>query len=225
MRNRVPLAGAWWQMAHRELKTGFMSDLWQLGLPEPGPVPVAAAAVSRDQQTPGVGIDRLPHRGPPAPDARDGKRRGVMIRSPIHPSCMLRLVVHPRWSDLAQLGNRKIMATDSLRGSLRPQLPSLIGAIPYQLLLVRLHRNGGVVQGLKGLDRLVNMLKLGLAVRMRAPLERLAVGRQAIAHVLRTTYYAIGTETLMALMTQAGFQDVQRLEARFYQPVIIGTKP
>jgi SAM-dependent methyltransferase len=50
-------------------------------------------------------------------------------------------------------------------------------------------------------------------------------GRHGMTHVLRTTYYAIGTETLMALMTQAGFQDVQRLEARFYQPVLIGTKP
>jgi len=49
-------------------------------------------------------------------------------------------------------------------------------------------------------------------------------GRHAITHVLRTTYYAIGTETLMALMRQAGFQDVQRLEARFYQPVLIGTR-
>jgi hypothetical protein len=42
---------------------------------------------------------------------------------------------------------------------------------------------------------------------------------------MRTTYYAIGAETLMTLMTQAGFQNVQRLEARFYQPVLIGTKP
>ena len=50
-------------------------------------------------------------------------------------------------------------------------------------------------------------------------------GRHAITHVLRTTYYAIGTETLMALMRQAGFQAVQRLEERFYQPVLIGTRP
>ena len=50
-------------------------------------------------------------------------------------------------------------------------------------------------------------------------------GQHGMTHVLRTTYYAIGTETLMALMTQAGFQDVQRLEARFYQPVLIGTRP
>jgi len=50
-------------------------------------------------------------------------------------------------------------------------------------------------------------------------------GRHSMTHVLRTTYYAIGTETLMALMRQAGFRDVQQLEARFYQPVLIGTRP
>jgi hypothetical protein len=37
---------------------------------------------------------------------------------------------------------------------------------------------------LKFLDLLVNMLKLGIAVRMRAPLKRLSVGLQAIAHLL-----------------------------------------
>jgi hypothetical protein len=50
-------------------------------------------------------------------------------------------------------------------------------------------------------------------------------GQHAITHVLRTTYYAIGTEMLMTLMKQAGFQDVRQLVARFYQPVLIGTKP
>jgi SAM-dependent methyltransferase len=50
-------------------------------------------------------------------------------------------------------------------------------------------------------------------------------GQDGITRILRTTYYAIGTETLMALMAQAGFRDVQRLEERFYQPVLIGTKP
>jgi SAM-dependent methyltransferase len=50
-------------------------------------------------------------------------------------------------------------------------------------------------------------------------------GRRAITHVLRTTYYAIGTERLMELMRQAGFRDVQRLDGRFFQPVLVGTKP
>jgi SAM-dependent methyltransferase len=41
--------------------------------------------------------------------------------------------------------------------------------------------------------------------------------------VMRTQYYAVGTVKLMALMQEAGFVAVQRIDNRFYQPVIVGT--
>jgi len=44
-------------------------------------------------------------------------------------------------------------------------------------------------------------------------------------HVMRSRYYAIGTNRLMDLMHQAGFADVARLDKKFYQPVLVGTKP
>lgn len=40
----------------------------------------------------------------------------------------------------------------------------------------------------------------------------------------RSTYYAVGIPRLMELMTKAGFNDVQRLDDAFFQPVITGTK-
>jgi SAM-dependent methyltransferase len=43
-------------------------------------------------------------------------------------------------------------------------------------------------------------------------------------HALRSTYYAIGIPSLMAIMQQAGFDDVRRLDDRFFQPMIIGTR-
>lgn len=43
--------------------------------------------------------------------------------------------------------------------------------------------------------------------------------------VMRTQYYAVSPTTLIALMTEAGFIDIVRLDDRFYQPVIIGRKP
>ncbi len=43
-------------------------------------------------------------------------------------------------------------------------------------------------------------------------------------YALRTTYYAICIPKIMALMQQAGFDDVLRLDDRFFQPMIIGTK-
>jgi SAM-dependent methyltransferase len=42
--------------------------------------------------------------------------------------------------------------------------------------------------------------------------------------VMRSRYYAIGTGRLLALMEQAGFSDVRRIDDRFYQPVLLGKK-
>jgi 2-polyprenyl-3-methyl-5-hydroxy-6-metoxy-1,4-benzoquinol methylase len=44
-------------------------------------------------------------------------------------------------------------------------------------------------------------------------------------HAMRTRYYAISTERLCALMQQAGFQGVRRIDGVFYQPVLVGTRP
>lgn len=43
-------------------------------------------------------------------------------------------------------------------------------------------------------------------------------------HAFRSTYYAIGIPRLMELMSDAGFDDVQRMDNRFFQPVIAGTR-
>lgn len=43
-------------------------------------------------------------------------------------------------------------------------------------------------------------------------------------HVMRTQYYAVATDTLMDLMQEAGFQQVQRIDEQFYQPVLVGTR-
>jgi hypothetical protein len=61
MFNLVPFAGAWGQMAHRDLQPGFIGHRLQLGLPEPGPIAIAASTASGDQQPLCVGIDLLPH--------------------------------------------------------------------------------------------------------------------------------------------------------------------
>lgn len=50
-----------------------------------------------------------------------------------------------------------------------------------------------------------------------------AAGR-AITHRLRSRYYAVPTERLCALMREAGFTDVRRIDGAFYQPVLVGTR-
>jgi SAM-dependent methyltransferase len=53
--------------------------------------------------------------------------------------------------------------------------------------------------------------------------EDRATGK-ATTHVATTKYYAIGTDRLMALMEQAGFTAVARLDEPFYQPVLLGDR-
>jgi SAM-dependent methyltransferase len=48
--------------------------------------------------------------------------------------------------------------------------------------------------------------------------------REVTTHVMRSRYYAVSTGKLMALMQEAGFEDVRRLDGVFYQPVLIGTR-
>lgn len=44
-------------------------------------------------------------------------------------------------------------------------------------------------------------------------------------HALRSRYYAIGSEKLLALMQEAGFRNTERLDEGLYQTVLIATKP
>jgi SAM-dependent methyltransferase len=50
-------------------------------------------------------------------------------------------------------------------------------------------------------------------------------GPEARTRVLRTRYYAVGTEKLLALMRRAGFADARRLDGAFFQPLLVGTRP
>lgn len=49
-------------------------------------------------------------------------------------------------------------------------------------------------------------------------------GAEAVTHILRSRYYAVSADHLLALMSEAGFEDVARFDGNFYQPVLVGTK-
>ena len=51
-------------------------------------------------------------------------------------------------------------------------------------------------------------------------LDTQAVGTR----VMRSCYYAITTDRLLALMTEAGFVRTRRIDGAFYQPVLVGTR-
>jgi SAM-dependent methyltransferase len=50
-------------------------------------------------------------------------------------------------------------------------------------------------------------------------------GPTCVTRVMRTQYYAVGTGKLMELLGRAGFEDVERIDARYYQPVLVGRRP
>ena len=47
---------------------------------------------------------------------------------------------------------------------------------------------------------------------------------ELVTHVMRTKYNAVGTDHLLVLMRQAGFTKVERLDGRFYQPLLVGNR-
>ena len=52
-----------------------------------------------------------------------------------------------------------------------------------------------------------------------------AEGAEAEVSVLKTSYLAIPVERMATLMRTAGFENVRRVDGRFFQPVLIGTRP
>jgi len=47
---------------------------------------------------------------------------------------------------------------------------------------------------------------------------------QLVTHVMRTRYNAVGTDHLLSLMREAGFTSTERIDGRFYQPVLLGNR-
>jgi SAM-dependent methyltransferase len=48
--------------------------------------------------------------------------------------------------------------------------------------------------------------------------------QQLVTHVMRIKYNAVGTDHLLDLMRKAGFTSTERLDGRFYQPVLVGDR-
>ena len=49
-------------------------------------------------------------------------------------------------------------------------------------------------------------------------------GNEAKTHVMRSRYYAISPNSVLALMQEAGFVNLERLDDVFFQPLLVGTK-
>jgi SAM-dependent methyltransferase len=47
---------------------------------------------------------------------------------------------------------------------------------------------------------------------------------EVTVQVMRTQYYAVSIDRLIELMADAGYSEVRRLDGRFFQPLIVGTR-
>jgi SAM-dependent methyltransferase len=47
---------------------------------------------------------------------------------------------------------------------------------------------------------------------------------ECAVHVMRSKYYAVPVARVVELMTEAGFRAVRRIDGRFFQPLIVGSK-
>jgi len=47
---------------------------------------------------------------------------------------------------------------------------------------------------------------------------------ERVATTPETTYFAIPVERVLVLMRAAGFRSVHRVDGRFFQPVLVGTR-
>ena len=50
-------------------------------------------------------------------------------------------------------------------------------------------------------------------------------GAEAEATILKSSYLAIPVEQVAGLMRTVGFENVRRVDGRFFQPVLVGTRP
>ncbi|MGH7859960.1 MAG: hypothetical protein ACREQY_21750 [Candidatus Binatia bacterium] len=50
-------------------------------------------------------------------------------------------------------------------------------------------------------------------------------GDDCTVKAMRTTYYAIRIERRLQLMGEAGFEKAARIDGRFFQPLLVATKP
>jgi hypothetical protein len=50
-------------------------------------------------------------------------------------------------------------------------------------------------------------------------------GAEAEATIPKSSYLAIPVEQVAGLMRTVGFENVRRVDGRFFQPVLVGTRP
>jgi hypothetical protein len=110
----------------------------------------------------------------------DGEAGRIVIDADTHPAFVARQVVDAIRDSFPTLGNQKIVDPYRFGAAPRAPLAPRILEIANQLLLLRVDGDRRAMLALKALDLVVQVPKLGIAVRMLGPLTRLAICLQAV---------------------------------------------
>src|SRR5512135_2174117 len=193
VRGRFPaagrLTGAGREVTDGDAQPDRIRQLLHGHLPQPAAVAITPPRIGRDQQPTRVRIERRPHLAPPAADGLRGELRRIVVDAHAHPPLVVRQVVNPRRRHLPQALVREVLGPDLLGGAGGPPLLPSVLEIPDQLPLFRVHGHGRLPRPLEGTHLPVDVLELGVAIRMRRPFPGLAVGLEAVIQIVEQGGY------------------------------------
>ena len=170
----VPLAGAGWKMATRDVQPALIGPLLQLLFPASTSPPLAAATGGGNEQFTGLGVGLLSHLMPPLPDGLNRKLCRVMVSPDADPTWVGRQVINPRGYPLTVRKTQEVIDLDFFRMPLGLILPSALGECTDQFFLLGVYRDHRLALPLEGPDRLIEVRKLRIPIRMRTPFWGLA---------------------------------------------------
>lgn len=162
----VPFAGAGRQVGDGDGKAGLVGEALDLALPQADPNAIAAAAIGGDDEGLGLGIARPAQALPPAPDALDREGGRVGIDADIDPALVGGDVADAIECNLAQFRDLEVMDPNGLGVALGTQFPAIVLEVADPFLLLGIDRDGRLAGGDSRPDRGIDVLELGVAVRV-----------------------------------------------------------
>jgi hypothetical protein len=205
MFNLVPLARARREVRHVDTQLEIVGQLLEPALPGAAAIPIAPAGVGRDEHGGRVRVGTAPHHRPPLPNRRDREGRGVVIPPNAHPGLVAGHVVHAVRDGFPRRVTGKVVHPHVLRGAGRGPFLAGILEIAHQFLLLSVDRDHRFALREERRGGAVDMLELGMPVRMLRPLATLPDGLQTIPEPVEQTAHGRGADA-PALRRQRGRQ-------------------
>lgn len=187
MLDLVPFARTGWKVADLDLHVQFVRRLLQFVFPEAVSRAVAAPTVGGDQQPadPRVAVTLSPQSTPPLVDRGHRKLCRVLADADADPCRIAPQVIDSLGNGLALLFVRKVVRLHRDRLPLTsPRSPRIL-VFSNQVLLLGVHREGGLAGSMLGRNTACDVLNLSVPVRVLFALDGLAVRRQTLSQVFQ----------------------------------------